>query len=183
MTVLQDAFIPYTTTTSSFPAANFQNVALDAHIYQVFSPGENARSHGDHLSNACGNRANLGAANAKLWTVVGEWSAAENDCAQWLNGFGTGARYDGSFPGSYYIGSCTTQNTLESMSADKRREVGEFIRAQLSAYETASGWFFWAGKTESADLWNFQKLVQWGLVPQPLGDTYTSAAASFCNAY
>lgn len=85
--------------------------------------------------------------------VVGEWMAAENDCAYWLNGFGKGARYDGSFPGSYFIGSCVNENTISAMSSGKLAEVAQYISAQLDAYEAASGWFFWAGKTESAELW------------------------------
>lgn len=152
-------------------------------IYQVFSPGENARSHADHLASACGNKSPLSQANGKIWTVVGEWSAAENDCATWLNGFDKGARYDGSFPDSNYVASCAGQNSLAGKTADETREVREFVAAQLDAYEAASGWFFWAGKTETAELWDFGKLVGAGIMPQPLGSTYSSAADGFCDAY
>lgn len=134
-------------------------------------------SHADHLASACANTSPLSSANQNIWTVVGtsdiyklihifqfsdtrylgEWTAAENDCAYWLNGFGKGARYDGSFPGSYYIGSCTNENTIAAMSPSKLAQVAEFIKAQLDAFESASGWFFWAGKTESAELCKHSK--------------------------
>lgn len=38
--------------------------------------------------------------------MVGEWSLADTDCAQYLNGRGIGARYDGSYPGSPWVGDC-----------------------------------------------------------------------------
>ncbi|CCG83734.1 protein of unknown function [Taphrina deformans PYCC 5710] len=183
VTVLHDAFLASSAFTNTYVQGAYQNVALDTHIYQIFSPDENARSHAQHLSNACAHRGNLASTNSKIWTLVGEWTAAENDCATWLNGFNKGARYDGSFPNSYYIGSCSNQNQISTMSSAKLQEVKEYIRAQLDAYETASGWFFWAGKTETADLWDFGKLVTNGLMPQPLGLQYASAAAGFCNPY
>jgi glucan 1,3-beta-glucosidase len=85
------------------------DVALDNHVYQVFSPAENQRSWGEHLTSACNSGGNLRA--SPNWPIVGEWSLAVYDCARWLNGRGIGARYDGSYPGSYYIGSCGEWNT------------------------------------------------------------------------
>ena len=85
------------------------DVALDNHVYQVFSPSEVQRSWGEHLSSACNSGGNLRASPS--WPIVGEWSLAAYDCAKWLNGRGVGARYDGSYPGSYYIGNCGEWNT------------------------------------------------------------------------
>ena len=44
-----------------------------------------------------------------LWTVLGEWSTATTDCAQWLNGRGVGARWDGTWlsNNNQVFGSCT----------------------------------------------------------------------------
>ena len=42
--------------------------------------------------------------------MVGEWSLASTDCAQWLNGRNIGSRYDGSYPGSSYHGSCSDKS-------------------------------------------------------------------------
>jgi glucan 1,3-beta-glucosidase len=44
--------------------------------------------------------------------MVGEWSLATVDCAKWLNGYGTGSRFDGTFPGSYVMGSCVGQDDI-----------------------------------------------------------------------
>lgn len=179
VSAIHDAFKDLSVMTSEFGAGTgWENIVLDTHTYQIFSPEENARTHQQHLQNACGRRAQLATANQKLWTVTGEWTAAQNDCALYLNGFQVGARYDGSFPGSYYIGTCNGQNQIAGLSQQQRQEAREYILAQLDTYETASGWFFWAGKTESAELWDFGKLVTSGLMPQPL-----SAARGFCNPY
>ena len=179
VTVLHDAFVDYSVMTNEFGAGTgYNNLALDTHIYQVFSPGENSRSHQQHVAFACGTRSNLAKASQRLWTIVGEWTSAQNDCAQWLNGFQTGARYDGSFPNSYYIGSCNGQNQIGTLTDQQRRETREYIFAQLDAYERGNGWYFWAGKTETAELWDFGKLVNAGLMPQPLDQ-----AKGYCDPY
>ena len=42
-------------------------------------------------------------------STIGEWSNSPTDCAQWLNGRGVGARWDGTWPGSegQGLGSCS----------------------------------------------------------------------------
>lgn len=45
----------------------------------------------DHVSTACAFGASM-ATNNK-WTISGEWTGAQTDCALWLNGRGVGARY------------------------------------------------------------------------------------------
>jgi len=42
-----------------------------------------------------------------LWKIVGEWTPAMTDCAQYINGRGAGARYDGTISqGARSYGSC-----------------------------------------------------------------------------
>ncbi|ORY86387.1 glycoside hydrolase superfamily [Protomyces lactucae-debilis] len=174
--IIHDAFLRPDQTYNNFPASQYPNAAMDAHLYQVFSPGENAMSHQTHLTVACKKRSSLAGAKGKMPIIVGEWSGAETDCAQWLNGFNRGARYDGSFPDSYYIGSCANKNSLDAMNGDERNQVKEFILAQLDAFEAGGdGWIFWTAKTESADLWNFQKLFDYGLFPV--------GARGFCDPF
>lgn len=52
-------------------------VMLDTHLYQVFgSDGWGDMTCGEHANYPCTYHAKLAEADAKLWTVVGEWSAA-----------------------------------------------------------------------------------------------------------
>ncbi|KAJ2465557.1 hypothetical protein GGI02_004657 [Coemansia sp. RSA 2322] len=44
----------------------------------------------------------------------------------------------------------------------------------MDAYEAGSGWFFWNFKTEEADDWNYIKLAQNGLIPNPPTDRHYS---------
>jgi glucan 1,3-beta-glucosidase len=177
LVVIHDAFVEPAQTFNNFPASQYPNAAIDAHLYQVFSPGENAMDHQTHLTVACKKRGVLATARGKMPIIVGEWSGAETDCAYWLNGFNKGARYDGSFPGSYFIGSCANKNTLDAMTPGELAQVKEFISAQLSAWEQGGdGWFFWNGKTQSADLWNFQKLFDRGLFP-------VETSIGFCDPF
>jgi len=78
---------------------------LDTHYYGVFSQDDVARSWDQQVEAACAR--SLALSSFDLWTVVGEWSTAFTDCAKYLNGRGLGSRYDGSYPGSYYIGTCS----------------------------------------------------------------------------
>lgn len=146
------------------------NVLLDTHIYQIFSDGLVAMSPQQHVQTACGQAASL--RNSDKWTIVGEWTGAQTDCALWLNGLGVGSRYDGSFPGSSYHGSCDGKRTgtVQGLSADDKKNIRSFIEAQLDAYEARSGWIFWTWKNEAAPEWHLQNLTAAGLFPQPLSD-------------
>ena len=75
------------------------------------------------------------------WTVVGEWTGALTDCAKWLNGRYKGARYDGTFPGSSKVGSCDGKyvGTVAGLSGDDKKNIGQFIEAQMDAYEEHTG--------------------------------------------
>ena len=153
--------------------AGTNNVALDTHIYQIFTNELVAQSPSDHVANACGNAGLL--SSTDKWTIVGEWTGAQTDCAKWLNGLGVGARYDGTFTndgGSSQVGSCDGKytGTVDGLSNDDKKNIRSFIEAQLDAYEAHTGWIFWTWKTESAPEWDLQQLTAGGLFPQPLSD-------------
>ncbi|ORX68047.1 glycoside hydrolase [Linderina pennispora] len=98
--------------------------------------------------------ARLAPFNYRTPTIVGEFSMATTDCAGWLNGFQRGSRWDGTYLRSTPIasgGSCAGQEDI----------------AQFQAYEKASGWVFWNFKTESSDAWNYIKLANAGIIPNP----------------
>jgi glucan 1,3-beta-glucosidase len=167
--VMHDAFLDILSW-NGFAASgsSVNNTILDTHIYQVFSDEEVGRQPCEHVQNACGNAAPL--AGTDKWTIVGEWTGAQTDCAKWLNGLGKGARYDNTFPQSTYHGSCDNKSTgtVDNMLAVDKTNLEYYVEAQLDAYEAHSGWIFWAWKTESAPEWHFQNLTRAGLIPQPL---------------
>ena len=70
-----------------------------------------------HIQAACGKASSL--SSFDLWTIVGEWTPAPTDCAKYLNGRGVGARYDGSYPGSTKVASCTGMTGSASSFSSK----------------------------------------------------------------
>lgn len=144
------------------------NLLLDTHHYEIFDQGSVSMSPETHISTACGFGSQM--ASTGKWTIAGEFTGGITDCAKWLNGLGKGARYDGTFPGSSYVGSCDGKytGTVAGLSSADKYNIGRFIEAQLDAFEKASGWIFWTWKTESAPEWDMQDLLKNGLFPQPL---------------
>lgn len=92
------------------------------------------------------------------------------DCAKYLNGYGRGARYDGSYGGSTAIGSCAGYATgsVGQLSQQQRDDMAKFINAQLDAFESAAGWIFWTWKTEGAPGWDMGDLLSNGVFPNPV---------------
>lgn len=168
--VFHDAFQSLNFWNDFFQAPEASLVTLDHHQYQVFSPGENARSIQDHIDVACG----IGRATQteNHWRVTGEFSAALTDCTKWLNGVGRGARYDGTFNNngdtSYYIGSCANRWDISTWTDEERANSRRFVEAQFDAYDQGSGWIFWTYKTENSIEWDFRRLVENGIIPYPL---------------
>lgn len=156
----------FLTPTSNPPA---QNLAIDHHEYQVFSPDQVALNITGHLNRVCSQEPVYNGADK--WTFVGEWSAAMTDCAQWLNGYGVYSRYEGQYPGSSYVGSCADKNNIALWDQEMRDNTRAFIEAQMDSYErTTRGWTFWNFKTENscAGEWDAYALIQAGIFPQPL---------------
>jgi aryl-phospho-beta-D-glucosidase BglC (GH1 family) len=146
---------------------NSQWVALDHHEYQVFTDELVAMAPWQHRQYVCNNAQTYD--NADKWTFVGEWSAAMTDCAYALNGYGRGARYDGTYPSSSYVGSCSGINKLATWSQTFKDDTRGYIEAQMETYEAKTqGWIFWNFKTESAPEWDAFRLIDAGIFPQPL---------------
>ena len=146
---------------------NSQWVAVDHHEYQVFTNELVAMVPWQHRQYVCNNAQTY--SGADKWTFVGEWSAAMTDCAYALNGYGKGARYDGSYPGSTHVGSCRNMNNLATWSQTFKDDTRGYIEAQMETYEDKTqGWIFWNFKTESAPEWDAFRLIDAGVFPQPL---------------
>ncbi|KAJ9476918.1 Glucan 1,3-beta-glucosidase I/II [Pseudozyma hubeiensis] len=163
--MIHDAFQDLSYWNGFMQPPQYEQVLLDTHIYQVFSPAENALSQNDRLSNFCNKINSLQTSDRNLYTIVGEWSNAPTDCAKYLNGRGVGARYDGSYPGSYYIGSCSDKTGDGSaFSSSYKDYLRRMFETQVSVYERASGWVFWTWKTESAADWDYQRGLRGGWI-------------------
>jgi len=144
------------------------NLILDTHHYEIFDDSAVGMSPSDHVKTACAFGSQM-ASNNK-WTVAGEWTGAQTDCAKWLNGLGKGARYDGTLSGSTKHGSCDGKytGTVAGLSNDDKNNLKSFIQAQLEGFEMGAGWIFWTWKTESAPEWDMQDLLKNGLFPNPV---------------
>jgi glucan 1,3-beta-glucosidase len=119
-----------------------QGVAIDHHEYQVFTDDLVALVPWQHRQLVCNNAGSY--SGADKWTFVGEWSAAMTDCAAALNGYGIGARYDGTYPGSKYVGSCNNINYIDTWDQTFRDDTRGYIEAQMEVFEHyTDGWIFW----------------------------------------
>ena len=122
-------------------------------------------SNAQHIATACEQGSSL--SSSPLWTVVGEWTPAANDCAKYLNGRGVGSRFDGSFPGSTRVGSCTgLTGQASSFSSSYKTFLRQYWEAQVMTYEKAQGWIQWTWKAENADEWTYQAGLANGWIPQ-----------------
>ncbi|MCJ1421135.1 exo-1,3-beta-glucanase [Xylographa parallela] len=177
--MIQDAFEQDGFWSNILTPPGAQNVVLDHHEYQVFSNADVALVPWQHRQLVCNNAVSY-TANQAHWTVVGEWTAAMTDCAPALNGYLIGARYDGTYPGSSFVGSCATINDLTTWPQTYRDDVRGYIEAQLEVYEQYTrGWVFWNFKTEASAEWDLFRLLDAGIFPQPLTARKFSQICSF----
>ncbi|KDQ12586.1 glycoside hydrolase family 5 protein [Botryobasidium botryosum FD-172 SS1] len=171
--VIHDAFQPLSHWNGFLSVNNgYQGVAIDTHYYQVFDNGQLRWNYDQHIQNACarGNEIASFASN-NLWTVTGEWTTAPTDCAKYLNGRGVGARYDGSYSGSSWIGSCSNvTGNRNGFSTDYKNFLRKFWEAQVTAFEKGQGWIYWTWKAEQADDWSYQNGLAGGWIPKNPND-------------
>ena len=147
---------------------------VDHHEYQVFTNEELALSPAEHVDYVC-TSAQTWAEGQDKFLIAGEWTAAMTDCAPGLNGWGIGARYDGTYPGSSYIGSCDTINFIDEWTQTQKTETANYITAQIDVFEQkVQGWIFWNFKTEATAEWDLFRLLDAGVFPDLNG--YTSSS-------
>ncbi|KIY50406.1 exo-beta-1,3-glucanase [Fistulina hepatica ATCC 64428] len=144
---------------------SYQGVIMDTHHYEIFSDSEVAMTEDQHISTACARGTQI--ESFDLWIVVGEFSPANTDCAKYVNGRGVGARYDGTYPQSPYVGSCSgLTSSGSSFSADYRTFLRKFWEAQVISFEKGEGWLQWTWKVENADEWSYQAGLKYGWIPR-----------------
>ena len=128
-------------------------------------PQEIHRSQNQHIQAACNKASSL--SSFHLWILVGEWTPAMTDCAKYLNGRGVGSRYDGSFPGSTRVGSCSgLTGKASTFSSSFKTFLRKMWEAQVITYEKGSGWIQWTWKAENADEWSYQAGLANGWIPK-----------------
>lgn len=149
-----------------------ENILIDHHHYEVFSSSALNMLTADHLKSIQNWSADVKKELKHHRAIVGEWLAALTDCTPWLNGVGLGARYAGEKPyNNKKIGTCADINDWSKWSLQKKKNYRKFIEMQLDQYErNANGWIFWCYKTETSIEWDFSRLVDLKLMPQPLSD-------------
>ncbi|GHJ85708.1 hypothetical protein NliqN6_2110 [Naganishia liquefaciens] len=165
LVIYHDAFQPPSFWNGAFNYPQTSDVMLDHHYYSVFSDAEVRRTWGQHLNAACSYGDTL--ATAPNWAVVGEWSLAAYDCARWLNGRGVGARYDGSYPGSSYVGVCWPfTGDGSTFSNEYKNFLRDFWDTQTQTFENrGQGWIFWTWKAAPAE-WSYQAGLNGGWIPR-----------------
>jgi len=168
LVLIHDTYQPISYWDNFMPAPKYTGVAVDTHIYQVFSVAENQMSYAQHIQNTCG-RTDI--SNTPLWVIIGEWAPAFTDCAKYLNGRGIGARYDGTFAGSKRVGSCTgLTGQASTFSSSYKKLLRQYWEAQAITYEKAQGWLQWTWKAENADEWSYQAGLANGWIPKNPND-------------
>ncbi|KAJ6520131.1 glycoside hydrolase family 5 protein [Mycena sanguinolenta] len=162
--LIHDAFQPLSYW-NNFLTPPYQGVAMDTHIYTIFSQAEEQMTMSQHINTVCAKQSQL--SSFDLWVIVGEWTPAHTDCAQDLLGRGAGSRYDGSYPGSTRVGSCSgLTGKASSFSSSYKTFLRQSWEAQVISYEKGQGWIQWTWKTESADEWSYQAGLANGWIPQ-----------------
>lgn len=110
----------------------------------MFNTSLQTLSSEDNLRWYCNQRDTLADSNAKLWTVVGEFTselcvaqqlipAATTDCARWLNGRGNGARYDNSWVGEPKI---KPQGNCKERTGDPKTWPAAYTKHLARSFET-----------------------------------------------
>nr|GAT57439.1 glycoside hydrolase family 5 protein [Mycena chlorophos] len=154
--LIHDAFQPLSYWDGLLTYPSYQGVAMDTHIYTIFSQAEEEMSPQEHIDTVCGKQDDL--SSFDLWTIVGEWTPARQDCA----------RYDGSYPGSTAVGSCTgLSGSASTFSSSYKTYLRQFWEAQVISYEKGEGWIQWTWKTEAGtgEEWSYQVGLAEGWIP------------------
>lgn len=154
-----------------------ESLVIDTHQYTIFS-GLVSLTHAEKIEFACASMMNQVSTsmgrNGFGPTMVGEWSQADTDCVPQLNGVGSGARWDGTFektspmcPTADERCNCDKANeSPENYSEEYKKFLLIFAIAQMDAFETGWGWFYWTWKAETAAQWSYKHGLDNGYMPE-----------------
>ena len=154
-------------------------LVIDVHQYTIFDDTLVGLKHADRVAFACKTlkdsvKASMDLSTGFGPTMAGEWSQADTDCTRHLNGVGAGARWTGTFNGQSQP-KCPTGNNQcscdlananpSTYSPEYKQFLKTWAEAQMSAFESSWGWFYWTWKTENAPLWSYQAGLQGNFLP------------------
>lgn len=151
-------------------------LGLDQHPYLVF--GDQQTGSLDSIATlACQMWASQTNTTLQRFgaTVAGEWSAAINDCGQWVNRVGGGSRYDGTFTDGYTgpgggPGSCAQWNDHRLWSQATKDGLRSVVLAEMDAL---GDFFFWTWRIgnstgsipEPNPFWHYRLGLREGWIP------------------
>ncbi|KAL2816232.1 glycoside hydrolase superfamily [Aspergillus cavernicola] len=157
---------------------------LDTHQYTIFNTAQIVLNHTAKVNLVCNDwYAMIGEINTTSagWgpTICGEFSQADTDCATNLNNVGRGTRWEGTYFESDSTKYCPTADTDNApacsclsanadpadYSDDYKTFLQTYAEAQMSAFETGLGWFYWTWVTESAPQWSYKTGWKNGFMP------------------
>ncbi|KAG0335238.1 hypothetical protein BG004_000076 [Podila humilis] len=144
---------------------------LDAHLYIMFDDNLMRMNTTTQLQFACETWGSDIYRSVSEFgpTMVGEFSVAVNDCATYLNGVGTGNRWEGTWNGAppKMVGAnCASENNAATYTVEYKQFLKNFFLAQIEGYEQGSGWTYWNFKTENNPLWSYFDGVDGGWLPK-----------------
>lgn len=140
----------------------YEGVAIDSHVYTIFSAEQIALSPSERLAFYCSLKLKWAIANSVHPQIIGEWTPAYTDCANGVNGRNAGSKAGTSADCYARTGDASTFTT------DYKKMLGRMWEAQVDSSEGGKGWFMWTWKTEAkaAEDWSYQKGLQYGWIPR-----------------
>ncbi|KZT28462.1 glycoside hydrolase family 5 protein [Neolentinus lepideus HHB14362 ss-1] len=166
-----DGFLPRDQWAGFLPGAD--RIALDSHPYICFG-GQSDAAMSTYAKTPCTTWASSfnQSMTAFGMTAAGEFSNAVTDCGKWVNGVNLGARYDGTYTGTWPSqGSCDPWTDWPAWDDTMKQATLQFALASMDALQN---WFFWTwkignstvtGKVESP-AWSYQLGLQNGWMPK-----------------
>jgi glucan 1,3-beta-glucosidase len=165
----------------------YHNVWFDQHTYQAFGDGSNLLAMKGpkvawpaNIDEACVNDTKA-YKTAPIKAFAGEWSLAITDCTLFLASGVSGGCNLAEQPGCLYNATPTRYGRDDvcqyynrpgpDMDDDYKGFLRNFAHAQMDAFETAVGWFFWNFRTEEehAPEWDYLMGVREGWMPKDAG--------------
>ncbi|KAI8379238.1 glycoside hydrolase superfamily, partial [Radiomyces spectabilis] len=166
-----EGFLGLTPWAGFFNTGYYRRVILETHTYLIFDKNLVSLPRNDQAIFACGSWQNDLKKSAEMNgpTMVGEFSAATNDCGKYLNGVGLGTRYEGTYRENTgeirppVCSNCTCKGVEDwkTWTDDYKHFLKAFIERQMDAFEASYGWLFWTYKTENHINPHWDYLLGW----------------------